>query len=148
MLKKILLKLLNALSVVIILCSISVLLTVVLTKKGEAPNILGYSLFRVMTGSMEPNIPTDSLIVVKRLQPSELREGDVISFYSRDPALRGEVNTHRIIEIKQDEGKYYFATKGDANNVEDRYITQEEDLIGKVIFTSKRLGKFVHCMRA
>lgn len=146
MLKRILLKLLNVLSVVIILCSISVLLTVVLTKKGDVPNIMGYSLFRVMTGSMEPNIPTNSLIVVKRLQPSELREGDVISFYSRDPALRGEVNTHRIIEIRQEAGKYYFATKGDANNVEDKYITQQEDLIGKVIFSSVKLGKFVRLL--
>lgn len=146
MLKKILLKLLNILSALIILCSIFVLLTVVLTKKGEAPNILGFSLFRVMTGSMEPSIPTDSLIVVKRVEPGDLKEGDVISFYSRDPSLRGEVNTHRIIGIELDAGKYYFATKGDANNVEDKYITLEEDLIGKVIYSSKRLGKFVRLL--
>ena len=143
MVKNLLLKILNVISVVIILLSIGVLLTVVLTKSGEAPNIMGYSLFRVMTGSMEPSIPVDSLIVVKRTAPEKLSEGDVISFYSRDPSLYGEVNTHRIIEIQQEKGKYYFATKGDANNVEDRYVTHEEDLIGKVVYSSHGLGLFV-----
>ena len=146
MLKKIVLTFFNILSVAIILCSIIILLTVVMTKKGEAPNILGYSLFRVMTGSMEPTIPTDSLIVVKRVGPSELQEGDVISFYSRDPSLRGEVNTHRITGIAENAGKKLFSTKGDANNVEDRYATQEEDLIGKVVYSSRIMGKIVRLL--
>lgn len=146
MLKNILLKILNCLSVLIIVLSIGVLLTVVLTKSGEAPNFLGYSLFRVMTGSMEPTIPTNSLIVVKRVSVSELKTGDVISFYSRDPSLRGEVNTHRILNVERIEEKLCFETKGDANNIKDKYVTQEEDVIGKVVFSSKKLGTFVRLL--
>ncbi|MBR1852285.1 MAG: signal peptidase I [Lachnospiraceae bacterium] len=143
MLKKILLKGLNILSILMIICSLGVLLTVVMTKKGDAPNVLGYSLFRVMTGSMEPNIPTNALIVVKRVEPQKLELGEVISFYSRDPSLMGEVNTHRIVGIEEVGGRYVFTTKGDANNVEDRYVTYGEDVIGKVIFSSYRLGQTV-----
>ena len=133
MLKKFLLKGLNVISILLIICSLGVLLTVVMTKKGEAPNVLGYSLFRVMTGSMEPNIPTNSLIVVHRIEPGKLEEGDVISFYSRDPSLMGEVNTHRIVGIEEVGGRYIFSTKGDANNVEDQYVTYGEDVIVRLI---------------
>lgn len=143
MLKKILLKGLNIISILMIICSLGVLLTVVMTKKGDAPNVLGYSLFRVMTGSMEPNIPTNALIVVKRVEPEKLETGDVISFYSRDPSLMGEVNTHRIVGIEESGGRYVFTTKGDANNVEDRYVTYGEDVIGKVVYSSYRLGQTV-----
>lgn len=141
--RKVLLNLMNALSVFIIVCSIAALLTVVMTKPGQAPNFFGYSLFRVMTGSMEPTIPTNSLILVKRVTVNELKEGDVITFYSRDPSLLGEPNTHRIIRFEEDAGKKYIYTKGDANNIEDRYPTHEEDLIGKVIHSSLGLGKFI-----
>ena len=143
MLKKILLKVLNVLSILMIICSLGVLLTVVMTKQGEAPNVFGDSLFRVMTGSMEPNIPTNSLIVVRRAEPAELATGDVISFYSRDPSLMGEVNTHRIVRIEKVGERYVLTTKGDANNVEDQYVTYGEDVIGKVVFSSYRLGQAV-----
>ena len=96
MLKKIVLNIINGVSVIIIAAAVLVLLTVVLTKSGDVPNILGYSVFRVMTGSMEPAIETDSLIVVKRVEASEIKIGDVISFFSQDPAHGGAVNTHRV----------------------------------------------------
>lgn len=143
MLRKWILKVINLISIILIICSIGVLLTVVMTKAGEAPNILGYSLFRVMTGSMEPTIPVDSLIAVQRVAPGELAVNDVISFYSNDPSLMGAVNTHRIIGIEDRDGRLYFSTKGDANNVEDRYTTSEDDVIGKVVFSSYSLGKAV-----
>lgn len=143
MIKKVFFKIINAISIIVILCAVGVLLTVVLTPKGNVPNILGYSFFRVMTGSMEPGIPVDSLIVVKKQEIQELEVGDVISFFSRDPSLMGEVNTHRIVEINEENGEYVFATKGDANNVADRYLTLEEDVIGKVVFSSLGLGKCI-----
>ena len=67
----------------------------------------------------------------------------MISFYSRDPSLMGEVNTHRIVGIEEVGGRYIFSTKGDANNVEDQYVTYGEDVIGKVVFSSYRLGQGV-----
>lgn len=125
MIKKVLLRIMNILSIIIILVAVGVLLIVVLTPKNDVPNISGYSLFRVMTGSMEPKIPVDSLIVVKRTAPANLQTGDVISFFSRDPSLLGEVNTHRIVEISDKDNTLVFTTKGDANNVEDRYLTRD-----------------------
>ena len=123
MLKKIVLNIINGVSVIIIAAAVLVLLTVVLTKSGDVPNILGYSVFRVMTGSMEPAIETDSLIVVKRVEASEIKIGDVISFFSQDPAHGGAVNTHRVTAIEQNGEEWNFVTKGDANQLEDKYLS-------------------------
>ena len=144
--RRVLVNLVSLVSVCLIIASILVLLKVITTKQGEAPSIFGYSLFRVVTGSMEPQIPVDSLILVKREEASNLQVGDVISFYSRDPSLLGEVNTHRIVEIHENEGSLSFTTKGDANNIVDRYDTREEDLLGKVVFSSASIGKFVRLL--
>lgn len=144
--RRVLVNLVSLVSVCLIIASVLVLLKVITTKQGEAPSIFGYSLFRVVTGSMEPQIPVDSLILVKREEASDLQVGEVISFYSRDPSLLGEVNTHRIVEIHENEGSLSFTTKGDANNIVDRYDTREEDLLGKVVFSSASIGKFVRLL--
>lgn len=140
MVKKILYYIVNTLSVVIIVAAVLVLLSVVLTKQGDTPSILGRSVFRVVSGSMEPSISANDLIVVRKTDASDIREGDVISFYSSDPELRGAVNTHRVAEVLQDNGHYSFVTKGDANIIEDEYPVRDTDVIGVVVFVSGFLG--------
>ena len=146
MIKQVFRRILNGISIAIILCALGILLTVVLTPKGEVPSIFGYTLFRVMTGSMEPAIQTDSLIIVKKTDVSEIMPGDIISFFSQDPSLDGAVNTHRVVSVEETESGRYFVTKGDMNSVQDQYLTSENDVIGKVIFTSHALGVAVHLL--
>lgn len=144
--RKIFFYIINTVSVVIIALAVIILLIVVLTKSGEAPNVFGYSVFRVLTGSMEPAIETDSLILVRRMNPSEIKKDDIISFYSQDPSHGGAVNTHRVVSVEQDGELWYYTTKGDANQIADKYIVTSDDLIGKVIFTSHPLGIFVRLL--
>ena len=141
MIKKIFLTLINTISVLIIAAAVVILCLVVFTKQGEVPNIGGYTVFRITTGSMKPSYDTDTLILVKKTDPSEIQVGDVISFYSSDPALDGAVNTHRVTKIEQDGTEWKYTTKGDANNVPDQYGTDSEALIGKVVASSLLLGK-------
>ena len=133
----------NIVSVIIILFAILMLLTVVMTKPGSVPNILGYSVFRVMSGSMEPALPVDTLIAVRLADASEVQKDDIISFYSRDPSLNGSINTHRVMEVKEEGGVRSFITKGDANVIADRYPVEKQDLIGIVVFSSFLMGKVV-----
>ena len=142
MIKK-LLNVWNIISVLIILCAIIVLISVVLTPKGQVPMILNHSLFHVRTGSMEPALMTDSLIVVKKIDAENLKVGDIITFYSSDIYIKGEINTHRIVEIKKEQGKILFVTKGDASSIVDRYPASEDSIIGKVVFSSLILGKII-----
>ena len=139
--KKAFFALVNLISVPVIALAVVVLIIVLLTKPGEAPNIAGYSALRITTGSMEPTHGVDTMILVKKTDPSEIKEGDVISFYSSDPALDGAVNTHRVVSIQQEDEHYIYETKGDGNNVADPYEVKSGDLIGKVIYDSLSLGK-------
>lgn len=143
---KVLRTFINILSVLMIIIALFVLLSVVMTKPGQVPSVLGYSSFRVLSGSMEPVIPTDSMIVVKKTPPSEIAPGDVISFYSSDPALGGAVNTHRVVSVEKDSGIYIFTTKGDANVIVDEFKTTSNDVIGVVVFDSLILGKIVRLL--
>lgn len=136
-------KLFNAAAIALILVSVFVLLSVVLTPAGQVPQVLGYSVFRVMTGSMEPEIREDSLLVVKKTPPEDIVPGDVISFFSPDPMLEGAVNTHRVVRIEKENGRTQFITKGDANVIEDIYPTDASALVGRVVFQSYGLGKTV-----
>ena len=141
MIKKFFLTLTNIISVLLIAASVVILCLVVFTKQGETPSLGGYTVFRITTGSMKPAYDTDTLILVKKTDPSEIQAGDVISFYSADPALDGAVNTHRVTETEQDGTKWRYTTKGDANNVPDQYGTDSDALIGKVVASSLFLGK-------
>ena len=141
MIQKIILHLVNLVSVITIAAAVVVLCIVLLTRPGEAPSIAGYTLFRITTGRMEPTYPVDTLILVKKTDPSRIQTGDVISFYSSDPALDGAVNTHRVTGVRTDGTHWSYKTKGDANNVEDAYGTSETALIGKVTGSSLLLGK-------
>ena len=62
-------------------------------------NLFGYSLFRVVTGSMEPTIPTGSLILMKHVDMNVIELGDIICFKAQDTAIFGKMMTHRVMEI-------------------------------------------------
>ena len=141
MVRKFICGVINTLSVVIIAAAIVVLCLVLLTEPGKPPNIFGYTMLRITTGSMAPTYGTDTLIVVKETDPGQIKEGDVISFYSADPALEGAVNTHRVVSISQDGESYTYTTKGDANNAADLYDVDSRYLIGRVVWSSLLLGK-------
>lgn len=143
MARNILTKVVNVVSIAIIIVSVLLLISVVMTKAGDIPSVGGYSFLRVMTGSMEPEIPTDSLIVVKSVEPSEIQEEDIISFFFYEEGLRGQINTHRVTAIDYDGEHYIYTTKGDANVIEDQYTTIDTDLLGKVVFVSHIFGILV-----
>lgn len=143
---KILRTIINILSVIMIVFALFVLVSVVMTKPGQAPSVLGYSSFRVLSGSMEPTIRTDSMILVKNTPASQIVPGDVISFYSSDPALGGSVNTHRVVAVETLNGVRIFQTKGDANVIPDEYPVSAHDLIGVVVFSSYFMGRLVRLL--
>lgn len=143
MVKNIFTKIINLFSILIIGAAVLVLLNVVMTKPGEVPSVMGYSLFRVMTGSMEPTIPTDSAILTHAVESTEIQVGDVISYFSKDPSINGVVNTHRVVGIYEEGGTVFYQTRGDANNANDLYPPTANEIIGKVVFSSYFLGMLI-----
>ena len=101
------------------------------------PRVLGYEIYTVVSGSMEPAIPTGSLVYIEGAQPEEIEEGDVIAFYgARDSAA---VITHRVVENNALMGQ--FTTKGDANEKADVNPVSYEEFIGKLAVSVPYLGK-------
>lgn len=100
------------------------------------PRVLGYEVYNVVSGSMQPEIPIGSLILVKPAEPETIKEGEVIAFMSEDSVI-----THRVVANKVIEGK--FTTKGDANEKEDMNDVPYGAVIGKVTFHCPLLGEML-----
>lgn len=98
--------------------------------RGKVANIGGYSIMKVITGSMEPSIHVDDYILVKKIDPDDLEVGDVITFLSDDPEIKDMPNSHRITSIN-DDGT--FTVKGDANPSEDVYKVRRDRIVGKYV---------------
>lgn len=123
----------NVITLIFTLTFLLMVFFVYCSMTNRMPTVFGYHMLRVVTGSMDPTYPEGSYIVVKSTDTDKLKVGEVISFYSRDEAIAGQVNTHRIKEIKNNNGTKSFVTKGDANPTQDPVEVQPEDIVGKVI---------------
>lgn len=98
----------------------------------------GYSLFRVVTGSMEPELPVGSLLVCKEMPIEQIQLSDIVCFRSINPKMLGKVITHRVIAIHtNDNGSLMLETKGDANLTADSEFVTQSNLIGKVNHSAK-----------
>lgn len=100
------------------------------------------SLYTIISGSMLPTIKVYDVVVNLRIDdPSQLHEGDVITFISQSKINYGDTITHRINKITYDNGTYYFTTKGDNNLVPDESPVEFSNIIGKVILKIPQLGQ-------
>ena len=88
----------------------------------------------VVSGSMEPAIHVNDLLIVKEAKKEDIHVGDVIVFQGERSLI-----AHRVVEM-QDE---YLITQGDANNVADAPIDWEQvkgRMIGRVPAIGNVLG--------
>lgn len=63
--------------------------------------IAGNSLFRVVTGSMEPTMPVGSILICRDTPIDDIREGDIVCFRSMGSAGVGKIITHRVVAVLQ-----------------------------------------------
>ncbi len=109
------------------------LLFVMIQRITNNSSILGYRMFTVATGSMEPVYNINDVILVKEVDSSTLKVGDDIAYLGNRDAVKGLVVTHRIIKIETlDDNKVHYTLKGVNNEYEDPSIT-EEQILGKVL---------------
>ena len=109
------------------------------TNPNKVPSIFGYKPFVVLSGSMESEIYTGDLAIVKEIDPSTLKVGDIIAFKDED----GYVVTHRIKEIENVDGTKRFITKGDNNNTEDNGFVTLDRVEGIYVFKIDGFGNVV-----
>lgn len=97
--------------------------------------VMGYQVFNVLSGSMEPTYSVGDLIYVKNVDPDAVKVGDPITFVLNEDLV---VATHRVIGI--DAENRHFYTKGDANETADAAPVHFNNLIGIPKFSIPKLG--------
>lgn len=133
--KKILKLILNIIKIVIYIALALFILVVCMQRfSNNKISFFNYRMFTVVSQSMTPKYDIGDVLISKQVNPSKIKEGDVVSYLGSVGDFNGKVITHRVVNVeKRDDGKYYYRTKGDANIVEDP-IVSEEQLYGVVIY--------------
>ena len=133
----------NIVTGILMLLLISVATLVVISKaSGGEPQIFGYQLKTVLSGSMEPGIQTGSIIAVKLAEDkNSFKKGDVITFQAEEDILI----THRITEVVKSGDSVLYRTKGDNNNAEDMNPVLSENVVAIYTdFTVPYVGYFIN----
>lgn len=91
-------------------------------------NVLGFTVFEIVSGSMEPTLEVKDLIIVK--ESSNIKKDDIITYLDNEDFI-----THRVVKID----KETLITKGDSNNSEDVEINKSS-VVGKMILRIPRGG--------
>lgn len=116
---------------VVLFLSLVVMTFVVISAKasGGEPQVFGYQIKNVLSGSMEPEIQTGSIIAVKPLEDAEkstLSKGDIITYQRENDSLV----THRIVDVQKVGTSITYQTKGDNNNAPDAEPILAQNVVG------------------
>lgn len=115
--------------------------TKVYAQKGENYKP-AFSLYTILTQSMQPNInPYDVIVDIAVNDPEDIQVGDIITFVSTSSLTKGMTITHRVYDIKQENGEYMYYTKGDDNLGPDALPAPYSNVLGKVLFHIPQLGR-------
>lgn len=129
----------KAKKIINIITTIFICLIVLLAILLVGVRLFGLSPYTVLSGSMEPNYHVGSIVYVQKVNPFDIREGDVITY-----VMEGDtVVTHRVIEIIPDsvyDNLVYFKTQGDANGSADDKAVHPDNVMGKVVGTIPLIG--------
>ena len=100
------------------------------------PMPFGCGVAVVLSGSMEPTIRIDDLIIVT--EQEDYRENDIVAYQSGNMVV-----VHRIIQVEPDT----VITQGDANNAPDAPI-RKEMIKGKVVHWIPGAGRIARLLKS
>ncbi|MBS4174342.1 signal peptidase I [Bacillus sp. FJAT-49736] len=132
--------------IVLLILGISSVYSIYQAKKhpGELPSILGYKVMTVLSGSMSPRVEAGDVVIVKPSDPMQAKVNDVITYKLDSNTLV----THRIVKVMNKDGKVFFQTKGDANNVADEKLVATDQVVGSLFFHIPKAGYVANFLRS
>lgn len=139
MLKKItenpVLKLINNIVYVILFLIVASVLFVVILQRASNNDIAlgGIRIFNIVSESMVPKYNIGDVLVVKSIEPQNIKVGDDIAYIGQESTFNQKIVTHQVIKIDYENGEYIFHTKGIANILEDPLVHQNQ-VFGKVVY--------------
>ena len=101
---------------------------------GEAPSVFGYQVFRVSSGSMEPELMIGDVILIKEAEPQDIQKGDIVTYKGEEGDLDDKFITHKMIEDPQlVDGRYVFHTQGIYDGAVPDPDWYEDQLLGEFV---------------
>ena len=119
--------------------TLAIVVFMVTKLSGGSPQLFGYSIHRIVSGSMEPALEVGDVIINKAVSdPSDIKYGDIVTFKG-DADYDNQRVTHRVVTtpFENSRGEIVLVTKGDANEVDDGEIdfnNVESKYLTKAVF--------------
>lgn len=138
---KILNTIVDVIVVLILVVSILMVVLSLTTKSSGVPNIFGYAPMSVESYSMEPTINKGDLIIGKVTNDIgyEYEVGDIVTFPIEIDGVQ-TYNTHRIVEVIEDDGITYYKTQGDnpeTNPIADAVMQTSDTIVA--VYTGTKI---------
>lgn len=113
-------------------------------------NLFGYKAFIVLSDSMsKTDFSAGDLVLVKEVDPSTLKEGDIIAYTSQNTSNYGETVTHKIRKITTDaNGEPGFVTYGTTTDTDDETIVTYPYVLGKYQGRIPKVGTFFQFLKS
>lgn len=107
-------------------------------------SLFGYQLFIVKTDSMSAtDFSAGNLIFTKKVDPTSLKEGDIIAYVSQNSANFAETVTHKIRRLTKDaNGDPGFIIYGTTTDMDDETVVTYPYVIGQYKGKLAKVGKF------
>ena len=112
-------------------------------------NLFGYKAFIVLSDSMsKTDFSAGDLVLVKEVDPSTLKEGDIIAYTSQNTSNYGETVTHKIRKLTTDaNGEPGFITYGTTTDTDDETVVTYPYVLGKYSSHIPKVGSFFQFLK-
>jgi len=121
---------------VIVLTWVWAIVTVVVLVVLVWMRLAGWRMDVVSTASMDPAIPSGSLVISAPVDPRKIVVGDVVVFRSRN----GAAVMHRVVDIIVQGEVLRFRTQGDLNDDPDPELVHQDSVLRQSRWTLKGFG--------
>ena len=113
-------------------------------------SLFGRKAFIVLSDSMsKTDFSAGDLVLVKEVDPSTLKEGDIIAYTSQNTSNYGETVTHKIRKLTTDaNGEPGFVTYGTTTDTDDETVVTYPYVLGKYSSRIPKVGAFFQFLKS
>lgn len=142
-------KVLVWLVVILTMCMMIFTIVSVNTVGRNDRDIFGYKAYIVLSDSMsKTDFDAGDLVLVKEVDPTTLKAGDIIAYVSENTTNKGQIVTHKIRDKAVDAyGNPGFITYGTSTNMDDENVVSYAHIQGKYCFALPNMGTFFNFLR-
>ena len=111
-------------------------------------SLFGLRAYICMSDSMKAtDFASGDLVIVAKVDPAKLEQGDIIAYVSQDPSSAGKTITHKIRNIKKAGAESVFVTYGTTTGRNDESPVTYDQVAGKYLFYIPAVGNFLMFLR-